>query len=62
VPLLGTSSADPNPLPWHCLFQAVAHGSGKFGLLPALCAETPHAERIISLGFTRSVETRGIAR
>jgi hypothetical protein len=25
VPLLGTSSAGRSPLPWHCLFQAVAH-------------------------------------
>ncbi len=25
VPLLGTSSAKRNPLPGHCLFQAVAH-------------------------------------
>jgi len=32
VPLLGTSSAGRNPLPRHCLFQAVAHGRAKRGL------------------------------
>jgi hypothetical protein len=32
VPLLGTSSADRNPLPGHCLCQAVAHGGEKCGL------------------------------
>ncbi len=29
VPLLGTSSAERNQPPQHCLFQAVAHGGGK---------------------------------
>jgi hypothetical protein len=35
VPLLGTSSADRNPLPQHCLFQAVAHRDEQCG--PAKC-------------------------
>jgi len=32
VPLLRRSSAGRKPLPWHCLFQAVAHGGEKCGL------------------------------
>jgi len=32
VPLLRRSSAERNPLPWHCLFQAVAHSREKWWL------------------------------
>ena len=36
VPLLGTSSAERDLLPRHCLFQAVAHSDGKRGLATVL--------------------------